>query len=509
MQRIIFLVLVLMLMGAGQGHTAAQNDIQQAYLYDALNHDLYLMTYPAEGVPTRIELPFPPGTEEKFFGRVAIAPSGRYAAYVVTSADVYLGSGSYAATLVIYNLLANTSQLIPLGEIFGHSLNFNGSPFVYSGESLVIGLSMGSNWVIQTFDITTGAFQRQIGSSVPTVATVTQNKLYTLPLPVVTIANPDVVEFVMLELSAGEFAPPLPNYRWELKANTVVESNRTKTTSMDYLPGIDEVVEPMLLPSFPSDPSSFLMFQLNAIEVSTRDGERYPIVAGEFESFGRVQYVANGNMLAFTSQATQADTFDWIIMREDSNAQLLTDAQLQVGALIGTDHGLFAVADTDGLGTLLGLPIQPNSFAVVWLAAPWFDSPELIWVSPPDGNDVYDLIWTNMTGLVSRADFAMVPSINGGIIPPTAVAVQPPLILQVGGQAQVFTTEGDSLNMRSGAGTDFAIVDRLPNGTNLTLLEGAVSANGLQWWRVRVNATGREGWVIDFIDNIQTLIPLG
>lgn len=53
---------------------------------------------------------------------------------------------------------------------------------------------------------------------------------------------------------------------------------------------------------------------------------------------------------------------------------------------------------------------------------------------------------------------------------------------------------GLSLRMRAGAGTDQAIVARLPVGTQLKVLEGPKSNGGREWWRVRT-VGGNEGWV--------------
>lgn len=50
---------------------------------------------------------------------------------------------------------------------------------------------------------------------------------------------------------------------------------------------------------------------------------------------------------------------------------------------------------------------------------------------------------------------------------------------------------GERVNMRDGPGTDFGVIDQLMRGTVITVIEDA--GNG--WVRVRVDASGRAGWM--------------
>ena len=80
-----------------------------------------------------------------------------------------------------------------------------------------------------------------------------------------------------------------------------------------------------------------------------------------------------------------------------------------------------------------------------------------------------------------------------------------PLALAIGARARIVTTEGDMLNVRSGAGTGFALLFQFANDTRVTLLEGPIASSGFVWWRVRAD-DGREGWVVDFADGVATLV---
>jgi hypothetical protein len=77
--------------------------------------------------------------------------------------------------------------------------------------------------------------------------------------------------------------------------------------------------------------------------------------------------------------------------------------------------------------------------------------------------------------------------------------------LYVGETAEVFTTNGDRLNMRSEPSTNAAIVDRLELGELVTLLEGPYKEDGgYAWWRIR-NDEGLEGWAVERVETEQTL----
>ncbi|GAB4527180.1 MAG: hypothetical protein OHK0046_44710 [Anaerolineae bacterium] len=83
--------------------------------------------------------------------------------------------------------------------------------------------------------------------------------------------------------------------------------------------------------------------------------------------------------------------------------------------------------------------------------------------------------------------------------------------LEIGGRARITTSPEDSLRVRSGSGTDFAIVERLPNGAVVDLIGEPIEAEGLVWWPVRTES-GTEGWAVAEVEDngqlVRTLLPL-
>lgn len=67
--------------------------------------------------------------------------------------------------------------------------------------------------------------------------------------------------------------------------------------------------------------------------------------------------------------------------------------------------------------------------------------------------------------------------------------------LQAGATAYVAQAGGLPLRLRSRPGLNKdTVLDRLPPGTSMTLLDGPQDADGHSWWHIRTG-DGREGWV--------------
>jgi WD40 repeat protein len=95
----------------------------------------------------------------------------------------------------------------------------------------------------------------------------------------------------------------------------------------------------------------------------------------------------------------------------------------------------------------------------------------------------------------------LAPTVTGAELTPTAAPT-----LAAGVQAVVHTTGGDVLNVRNSPGKMFKQVGKLADGTRVTVLDGPRVVDNLWWWKIRT-ADGLEGWVVDRVDDVQTLVP--
>ncbi|MCS6835938.1 MAG: protein kinase [Anaerolineae bacterium] len=82
------------------------------------------------------------------------------------------------------------------------------------------------------------------------------------------------------------------------------------------------------------------------------------------------------------------------------------------------------------------------------------------------------------------------------------------VVLRIGCQALVFTTEGDSLRLRRLASINARVLERLQSGAVVTVLDGPIHRDGYTWWQAR-SASGVVGYLVEYADGIRTLLPLG
>ncbi|MBN1680514.1 MAG: formylglycine-generating enzyme family protein [Anaerolineae bacterium] len=80
-----------------------------------------------------------------------------------------------------------------------------------------------------------------------------------------------------------------------------------------------------------------------------------------------------------------------------------------------------------------------------------------------------------------------------------------PTALYIGGRATVHVIN-DTLSVRTGPNVAFTEVERLANGTLVTIEDGPVAGGGYTWWYIRA-PSGNRGWAVDYADGIVTLIP--
>jgi hypothetical protein len=132
----------------------------------------------------------------------------------------------------------------------------------------------------------------------------------------------------------------------------------------------------------------------------------------------------------------------------------------------------------------------------------------LVWSGVP--NTFPRIAWVGMLGsadfMVIDPPYAAWPELAEPVVDGSSDGAV--LTLRVGGQATVRTTEGDTLRVRSGPGTSFIVTRSVEPGTVVTLLDGPTSAAGFTWWNIRL-PDGATGWVVEFADGEQTLIPVG
>ncbi len=93
-------------------------------------------------------------------------------------------------------------------------------------------------------------------------------------------------------------------------------------------------------------------------------------------------------------------------------------------------------------------------------------------------------------------------------INPNIIAALSGLDLVVGDTVMI-TPEGDNLNMRSGPGPNFQVVEVLPQSNVMIILEGPIDSDGYRWWRVtHYGEPTAEGWIAEGDGNENWLVEV-
>jgi len=245
-------------------------------------------------------------------------------------------------------------------------------------------------------------------------------------------------------------------------------------------------------------------------------GDRFPVI-GRAQGTNRVWYqvALPGGQLAWISERVvtivpSADGIPWLADNPVVIPYMMDCGTLPPVLYVGasgtvTHPGTLNLQQEPGYGkTVVGQVAYGETFVVL-------GGPECTRLS----EGTYQVEWLVQTsgGLLGylrerwpdgsggySAYVALTPAGSGGATGGTGTA------LQIGMQAQVFVMD-EGLKLRAGPGTTFAVIETLPSGTIVQVLDGPAQAGGYTWWYVRA-PSGNTGWCVGAADNIQTLIPL-
>lgn len=188
--------------------------------------------------------------------------------------------------------------------------------------------------------------------------------------------------------------------------------------------------------------------------------------------------LATGEYVELQSDPTYADGYSWYFVYVDSTGGT---GYLAGEFLTIVSGGPFAIGDTVFVDTdVLNVRSGPGTgYAVIDSIA--YGTNGLIIDGPAtaDGYIWYQLEYVGGTsnGWVA-SDFLSLGSTGGGFAIGDIVAV-----------------DSVNLNVRSGPGTGYAVIDTLYAGDQSVVLDGPVSADGYTWYQVSYSYGGYTGWV--------------
>jgi hypothetical protein len=486
MQRLkLALVLALMLV-VGLQSTAQPTDFR-AWVY--LRDTGEMIEAGPGGETWRRLLPLPGGFDQSPFGNVAVSPDGNLYAYMASN------SITFKQTLVIYNRASNSilATYGPDGLAYNSlDLGVRGA-FSPDGRKFAFGYGFeDGGWELIVIDMAGFSLIGQLRSSDhPELA----DGFGMTPMPAAFTDSAEVA--FRLVLGGADGAQRYDSYVWNVNTGEVVPTTVFGTPDLDVFLPTGEILfadADERLPMATDD--RFFFGQNNAIfwvDPETRTST--PFIHSATQTFYQPRFVANGQMVLVGAYDGTNST--WLLYDRPGN--LLAEYPIpEVVSTAATNRGFLM------LGRFRSAPALYNIDLMAGGAIP----SEPVWALGSETIPFLADVGGAAPYFFDMGTYQAWGALAPGIADSSPVTAPQPdeTVLRIGGQATIRTTAGDDLNMRSGAGTGFNVVTQVRPGTVVTLLDGPVDSNNYTWWRVRT-PSGQEGWVVDFADNEETLLP--
>lgn len=381
---------------------------------------------------------------------VAISPDGRMAL-----------SGDSEDAVILWNLETGESVVLE-----GHDTDVNTVAFFADGQRALSGDADGN---IILWNLDTGTAEATFAASAPGDKSASGHTAAVLDLAI----SPDGRMFASASFDRTLIV-------WDVTTGEVLrtlDGHKSSVRSVDFSPDGQQIA------SGAANGSLILWDADDGLVIRRIDEHEGAITGVEFTNDG--QQVFTGS-LDYTMRLWDLDR--GLELRIHETTEMINSIDLSEDervVLAGLNNGT--------LSTWLVL-VDPDEL-VTWTRANRF-------VVEPD--------------CVQRELFQLTPLCVGGVPPeitPEALPTETPIPtdypqLVAGNRAEINTTDGDLLNVRSAASIGAEIVTQLEDGAIVTLLEGRTFENGYWWWPVRI-ADGTEGWVVEAIpeESLQTLVP--
>jgi|GEM_PF-2534092 len=477
-----------------------------------------------------------PGLQGNFYSyQVVVSPDGRIILYTLTNQNN--GTISVYAYDTVVNAIA-ASYIIPSqqGQLVYTNIDLSENEKIFSPDStsVAIGYSIDGEWSIVVMDLfgTPGNISQQLNESDPIASSVTE---IALDVPVIMNYDGFVIDFVIIP-AATEGFPAYPHYTYDSRTNSVSSNIYYSIPYGDFNPRNGSYVFPIADFRFsPADPRYQERSEhINSLYVHQAGTDTiYPIYYSPDTSVSSSFFIQNGERILFRQYSASTFTSDWVMMND------LGAGQFELFAISGWTDFFASGIESTGDGMLMSmntgnavdtfdvLASYPNRSVLMSFNTRTDNTlaggGTIIWIGEENQN--YELVWATDNQEASRAlppvfssQFNPVDFQTYGTLSPlaqslidsySATASGAPISgnLTVGGQAQIFTTDGDRANMRGFAGLGGQIVERLANGVIVNVIGGPQSNDGFVWWQVQFGTT--TGWVVESADGVRVLQPYG
>lgn len=452
-------------------------------------------------------------------GRVAVAHGGSLLAYVAYNSSTYQGvliTSQRDRLLASFNLPLTTAT----------SMEFIADDSVFSDDNsrVALGYSLdGGGWGLMVLNLLNSAVDYSIRSDTPTVAALGIANTPGLT-PVVRQFSLQTVTFNLV-LNGSEAGSALKAYDWKVDSNDLTLNPVYTSLDSDRFINTNEVIMTAEDDRLENRRNSFPMFQANSVQVyEALTGARFPFFNLPDATLQTPRFIQNGERILVDS-ATADGRYAWTVVERNGTVVGTLPTAITLNEVKGVADGFVYTTDTFSTGarTLVYVDTRTgmNAGVPIWTGGAG-EQPLIVWagntaISPQAASTAYTA-WSQLAEPVyapgSTPIIAPAPD-QPLLVRPQDIATPEATrgfntVLIPGGLAVVHTTDGDQLNVRTGAGTNYKIIAKLGDGARVTLIEGPRAADGFEWWHVRTDS-GITGWVVDSVSDgtkeLQTLLP--
>lgn len=490
-----------------------------AYLYSYENGRIRLVDQTGAELEN---IPLPAVMGDTFSQEAAVYDDG------LNTFIAYITTGAGGKTLNIYSRVAggNVVEYVLPSNTIGTSLDILGTTYQFdqtSGNVFALGYILDdfATWSILWANPYTGEVFDPILKSADFYAKATLGPRSSgaafVPVPQYVVSGSEIVISFTLVAYATGGSSIYDAYQYNTVTGDIFSDPRFVSLDNDLNPADGTVIMPLFDSRLPNSAASFMFGQTNTLQITDFLGYPYPFANDLNYSFYVPNFVQNGTRIFYGVYNADFSIDKFWTVHEANGAFVgqLPGAPL-LTSVFGTDVGFIYTSQSE---------FDPNTYflqsvSTIPMISPAPAGTEMIPFSLATFAEYTKIVWVSHrhTGAAPKY-VALADPVNPLIDPPFAgvseteatpeppIAVLPATGLAVGIEVAIFTTDGDTLNMRSGPGRDFRVVTQLANGTRAKILEGpSTSADGLTWWRI--DANGFQGWVVEYIDDIQTLNPV-
>ncbi len=457
-------------------------------------------------VVDEVLLPLPANYDAFPLNSVSVSPDGQRMAYLA-------GNATQSQQLVIYD--HGQRNISALYDLTGNNGALGGMP-VFSPDStrLAFGYSLiGGGWEIIIIDVSSFSIIDTLRSDDP--ASVLAGVQTVDVVPSLHRYAADRVNFTLLPAD-GSTPSRVDSLLWELPLRRVLASQAYRVRDAAQYATTGEVVMALRDDRLPVGETLLMADQANTLQVYEPNTDAlFPFYHNAIGEVHSPEFANNGAWIAF--EEITPDGTGWQLVDRQGTLIGNFGADLDIEDLAPTPDGLIYLARDTTTPTVKLYSLSADAEGMPGEAILRYDSEsdqalDIVWVGdvggltlfgiPPEGEGQ----WAQLAPPLTGGAVASTSTTGGGDSPD--ITPTPELTLRVGGTAVVNTSASDSLNMRSDTGVEYQIRAKLDRGTEVTILDGPVNADGYNWWLVR-EPNGVEGWIVDFYGGQITLVPSG